>query len=99
MGKAYIAGKAYMAAGQANACLNTLTILQAYQANMLKDLDERERVDPEAAYLSKPPRRWPQLSASLWQAWWPGSTELTTQNIQETSLMRLAPLVDYLAVW
>lgn len=39
-------GKAYVAAGQAGACLHTMAILQAYQANLLKDLDEGEGVRP-----------------------------------------------------
>lgn len=33
-----------MAAGQASECLYTMTILQAYQADLLKDLDEGEGV-------------------------------------------------------
>lgn len=37
-----LVGKAYMAAGQSSACLHTMAILQAYQADLLKDLDEGE---------------------------------------------------------
>lgn len=37
-----LVGKAYMAAGQASECLYTMAILQAYQADLLKDLDEGE---------------------------------------------------------
>jgi len=33
-------GKAYTAAGQAGACLHTMAVLQAYQANLLEDLDD-----------------------------------------------------------
>lgn len=33
-------GKAYLAAGQATACLHTMSILQAYQADLLRDQDE-----------------------------------------------------------
>ncbi len=37
-----------MAAGQAGAALHTMAILQAYQAEVLKDVDERDGVTPEA---------------------------------------------------
>ncbi|KAK2836097.1 hypothetical protein Q7C36_013966 [Tachysurus vachellii] len=33
-------GKAYAAAGQATGCLHTMGVLQAYQADLLQDLDE-----------------------------------------------------------
>ncbi|KAL0196782.1 hypothetical protein M9458_005322, partial [Cirrhinus mrigala] len=36
----HLNGKAYSAAGQAAASLHTMAILQAYQANLLKDLDK-----------------------------------------------------------
>ncbi len=39
-----LVGKGYMAAGQAGACLHTMSVLQAYQANLLKELDEGEQV-------------------------------------------------------
>ncbi len=32
-------GKAYSAAGQAAACLHTMSLLQAYQADLLIDFD------------------------------------------------------------
>lgn len=38
-------GKAYAMAGQAGACLHTMVVLQAYQADLLKDLGESEEVD------------------------------------------------------
>ncbi|KAK2869830.1 hypothetical protein Q8A67_024222 [Cirrhinus molitorella] len=37
-----LVGKAYTAAGQAGACLHTMAVLQAYQADLLKDLDAGE---------------------------------------------------------
>ncbi len=37
-----LVGKAYMAAGQAGACLHTMAVLQACQADLLNDLDEEE---------------------------------------------------------
>ncbi len=39
--------KAYASAGQAVACLHTMGILQAYHADLHRDLDEGEGVDPE----------------------------------------------------
>ncbi len=41
-------GKSYMAAGQAGAALHTMAILQAYQAEALKEMDEGCGVTPEA---------------------------------------------------
>ncbi len=35
-----LVGKAYSAAGRAAACLHTMSLLQAYQAELLADLDE-----------------------------------------------------------
>ncbi|KAL0148900.1 hypothetical protein M9458_055704 [Cirrhinus mrigala] len=35
-----LVGKGYSVAGQAGACLHTMAVLQAYQANLLKELDE-----------------------------------------------------------
>ncbi|MCJ8738081.1 hypothetical protein PDJAM_G00031590 [Pangasius djambal] len=35
-----LVGKGYAAAGQAGACLHTMAVLQAYQADLLKELDE-----------------------------------------------------------
>lgn len=40
---AALVGKAYAAAGQGGECLHTMGILQAYQADLLKELDELER--------------------------------------------------------
>lgn len=41
-------GKVNMAMGQAGACLHTMVILQAYQADLLRDLDEGEGVGTSA---------------------------------------------------
>ncbi len=37
-------GKAYTAAGQAAGCLHTMAVLQAYQAELLGDLDEEDTI-------------------------------------------------------
>ncbi|KAL0193306.1 hypothetical protein M9458_011602, partial [Cirrhinus mrigala] len=42
-----LVGKGYAAAGQAGACLHTMSVLQAYQADLLKGLAEGEKVDLE----------------------------------------------------
>ena len=42
-----LVGKAYSAAGQAAACLHTMSILQAYQADLLKDMDNCEEVSAD----------------------------------------------------
>ncbi|KAL0176406.1 hypothetical protein M9458_028736, partial [Cirrhinus mrigala] len=39
-----LVGKGYTAAGQACACLHTMSVLQAYQADLLKELDEGEEI-------------------------------------------------------
>ncbi len=39
-----LVGKAYTAAGQAVGCLHTLAVLQAYQAELLGDLDEEDTI-------------------------------------------------------
>ncbi|KAL0173005.1 hypothetical protein M9458_033316, partial [Cirrhinus mrigala] len=39
-----LVGKGYTAAGQAGACLHTMSVLQAYQADLLKELDEGDEV-------------------------------------------------------
>ncbi len=39
-----LVGKGYTAAGQAGACLHTMAVLQAYQADLLKELDEGEQI-------------------------------------------------------
>ncbi len=41
-----LVGKAYSAAGQAAACLHTMSLLQAYQAELLTELDEGESISP-----------------------------------------------------
>ncbi|KAL0150783.1 hypothetical protein M9458_053901 [Cirrhinus mrigala] len=39
-----LVGKGYSAAGQAGACLHTMAVLQAYQADLLKELDEGDEI-------------------------------------------------------
>ncbi|KAL0148085.1 hypothetical protein M9458_056625, partial [Cirrhinus mrigala] len=39
-----LVGKGYTVAGQAGACLHTMSVLQAYQADLLKELDEGEEI-------------------------------------------------------
>ncbi len=39
-----LVSKGYTAADQAGACLNTMSVLQAYQTDLLKELDEGEQV-------------------------------------------------------
>ncbi len=36
-----------LGAGQAGACLHIMSVLQAYQADLLKELDEREQVSSD----------------------------------------------------
>ncbi len=75
-----LVGKAYSAAGQAAACLHTMSLLQAYQAELLTDLDEGEGISPNTVCelrratdlsLREPSRRRLNQSAGLWQPWWP----------------------------
>ncbi len=40
-------GKAYRAAGQAGGCLHTIELLQAYQADLLKEMDEGDEIKNE----------------------------------------------------
>ncbi|KAI2647600.1 Serine/threonine-protein kinase MEC1 [Labeo rohita] len=40
-------GKAYAAAGQAVGALHTMAVLQAYQADLLKDLDKGQGLSPD----------------------------------------------------
>ena len=42
-----LVGKAYSAAGQAAACLHTMAIMQAYQANLLKEASEGGQISME----------------------------------------------------
>ncbi len=46
--KSSLVGKSYSAAGQAAAMLHSMALLQAYQAELLKELDEGEGITPEA---------------------------------------------------
>ncbi len=77
-------GKAYMVAGQAGACLHAMALSQAYQCDLLKDLDESKGVDldtnqelcqaTDLSLLSHrfvPLRSRPGPSAILCQPWWP----------------------------
>ncbi len=43
-----LVGKAYSAAGQAAACLHTMSLLQAYQAELLIELDKGEGFNPSS---------------------------------------------------
>ncbi len=43
-----LVGKSYSAAGQAAATLHSMAVLQAYQAELLKELDKGEGITPEA---------------------------------------------------
>ena len=43
-----LVGKAFQAAGQAGAALHTMAVLQAYQADLLKDLSTGGSIDEEA---------------------------------------------------
>lgn len=58
-----LVGKAYMAAGQAGACLHTMSVLQAYQADLLGTWMVARGLGLElhqATCLSGPPRRPPE---------------------------------------
>ncbi len=43
-------GKSYSEAGQAAARLHTMSLLQAYQAELLTDLDEGEGISPNTVW-------------------------------------------------
>ncbi len=59
-----LVGKAFQAAGQAGAALHTVAVLQACQADLLKDLSTGGSID-EGAFSVRPSRR-PGPSAVLW---------------------------------
>ncbi|KAI2666795.1 Transposon Ty3-G Gag-Pol polyprotein [Labeo rohita] len=42
-----LVGKGYSAAGQAGSCLHTMAVLQAYQADLLKELDESDEISKD----------------------------------------------------
>ncbi len=42
-----LVGKGYVAAGQAGACRHTMSVLQAYQADLLKETEEREAMSSD----------------------------------------------------
>ncbi len=46
-------GKGYIAAVQAGTCLHTMSVLQAYQADLLKELDEGEKISSNIVELRK----------------------------------------------
>ncbi|KAI2644246.1 Zinc finger protein zas1 [Labeo rohita] len=60
-------GKGYSATGQAGACLHTMSLLQAYQADLLKGLADGEKVDLEE------PRRTVDLALHATKETAPGS--------------------------
>ncbi len=67
-----LVGKGYAAAGQAGSCLHTMAVLQAYQADLLKELDEGEGFSAEDI---RELRKTADLSLRatkepLWQLWW-----------------------------
>ncbi|XDV17755.1 hypothetical protein PO909_023574 [Leuciscus waleckii] len=73
-------GRAYTAAGQAGAALHTMAVLQAYQADLLGDLDQGTGLSPEAvAELRRTTdlalRATKHTAASIgrirWRQWWP----------------------------
>ncbi len=42
-----LVGKGYMATGQAGACLHTMSVLQQYQADLLRELDEGKQLNSD----------------------------------------------------
>ncbi len=69
-----------MAAGQAGAALHTMAILQAYKAQVLKEMDEGDRLTPEAV---KELRRATDLGlrATKYTVWAYLATQLTLSSI------------------
>ncbi len=73
-----LVSKGYAAAGQAGACLHTMSVLQAYQADLLKEMDEREAMSSDdilelrrtADLALRTTKETPVLLGSLWQPWW-----------------------------
>ncbi len=76
----HLNGRAYVAAGLAGAALHMMAVLQAYQADLLKDLDQEQGLPPLRRYLScaapqiwlsgPPSKRLPRSGGRWWQ-WWP----------------------------
>ncbi len=70
--------KSYMATGQAGAAIHTMAILQAYQAEVLKETDEGDGVTPEAVKELRRATDLPFVLLSIqrgrfgavWQVWW-----------------------------
>ncbi len=56
-----LVGKVYSAAGQAAACLHTMSLSQAYQAELLADLDEGEGIASGHRFVSQ----------GYGSTWWP----------------------------
>ncbi len=71
-------GRAYAAPGQVVASLHTMTVLQAYQADLLKDLDKGQGLSPdEVAELCRTmdlalhaTKQDTTAMAGLWRPWW-----------------------------
>ncbi|KAL0163894.1 hypothetical protein M9458_039647, partial [Cirrhinus mrigala] len=90
-----LVGKGYTAVGQAGACLHTMSVLQAYQADLLKKLEEDKEIKMTSLSLgepliclSAPPRRPPVPLGGLLQLW------LTLSDMKEKDRVFLldAPL-------
>ncbi len=71
-------GRAYAAAGQVVASLHTMAVLQAHQADLLKDLDKGQGLSPdEVAELCRTmdlalhaTKQDTIAMAGLWRPWW-----------------------------
>ncbi len=62
----HLNGRAYAAAGQAGAALHTMSVLQAYQADLLRDLDQGQGISPEGvAELSRATDTTKQTAAAI----------------------------------
>lgn len=73
-----LVGKVFQAVGQAGAAPHTMVVLQAYQADLLKDFSTNGSIDEEAfselcrdTDLSLWLSRWPSPSAIQWLLWSP----------------------------
>ncbi len=63
-------GRAYAAAGQAVASLHTMAVLQAYQADLLKDLDDGQGLSAAfETFIPRRPRSEPEQSRGPGPAW------------------------------
>ncbi|KAI2665856.1 Transposon Ty3-G Gag-Pol polyprotein [Labeo rohita] len=76
-----LVGKGYTAAGQAGACLHTMSVLQAYQADLLKELDEGDEIkDNDISAVPPPP---PSSSRGCWAGAAPAVYQLLAQGNTE----------------